>query len=324
MHARVRTNEGSDVSSDSPAVMLKRVRKSLGLSQGKFAAQFNVSQSQVSRWEAGEEMTPTVLQWLKTKAKNLGEVPEGSTPGTDSLLYSYPSQTFRRLWDESPKRLGHLHAQAEIRPSSSNPAYADATLTLTFQGLRVPRGDTLYLDCLGILPKLSPVVVDGERFLQFKESEASRLSLKHVSARRAKVEEIKEVGSLIGPHAVGYELSQVDEADEVSVVIEAERGVRMKGIDAIGAPVYADCVVGALSVSVTFTDLKPGTPPPPKAEVYLLRRTLVESRPLDLAGDLDHRVSDVHGGTFSFERLLYPKAGYGYCIAWDTLTAVGK
>jgi transcriptional regulator with XRE-family HTH domain len=312
------------MSSETPAAMLKRVRKALSLSQGKFAAQFNVSQSQVSRWEAGEDMTPNVLEWLKKKANSLGEPPGDTTVGTASLLYSYPTSTFRRLWDESSKRMEHLHAQADIRPSTSNPDYADAILTLTFQGLRVPRGDSLYLDCLGVLPKLSPVIIKDEKFLQVKESEASRLTLKDVKARRAKVKEIKEVRELIGPHAIGYELSQVDEADEVSVVIEAERGVRVKGIDAIGAPVYADCVVASLSVSITFFGLKPGTPPPPKAEVYLLRRTLVESRPLDLAGDLEHRVSDIHDGTFSFERLIYPKAGYGYCIAWDTLKAVDK
>jgi hypothetical protein len=127
---------------------------------------------------------------------------------------------------------------------------------------------------------------------------------------------------LIGPHALGYRISPVDESDEVSVTIEAERGVRLSGIDAIGVPIYADCPVNSVSLDIKFIGLKPRTPPPPKAEVYLLRRTLVDSRPLDLAGDLDHRIISEEESSFAFERLRFPKAGYGFCIAWDTLVLV--
>ena len=310
---------------ESSATLLKTVRRKLQISQKRLAEQFNASQSQVSRWEAGEDLPPNVLEWVKTNADNLNEVPGEGSPGTTSLLYSYPVATFRRLWDESPKRMKHLHVQAVVKPSTTNPGFADAKMILTIQGLQVPRKDSLYLDCLGVLPKLSHIIHDTNEYLGFKESETSALKIVRWDAKRAKVKEFTEVHDLIGPHALGYEISKVDEADEIVIEIDADRGVRLKGIDAIGAPVYADCVVASLSVGVTFAGLRPDTLP--KAEVYLLRRTLVESRPLDLAGDLDHHVvegqEDKHL-EYAFEKLLYPKAGYGYCIAWDTLKLVDK
>jgi transcriptional regulator with XRE-family HTH domain len=156
---------------------LKRIREALRISQKQFAEQFRTSQAQVSRWEGdAKELTPEVRNWVEVaEAKVTGSASE-TQPGTGSLLYSYPAPTFRRLWEEAPKRMEHLHARAVLRPSKTE-GFADATLEITFQGLRIPRGDSLYLDCLGVLPRLTRVRYKDEDLLQFRLIDASNLSI---------------------------------------------------------------------------------------------------------------------------------------------------
>ena len=181
-------------------------------------------------------------------------------------------------------------------------------LTITYEGMTVPRENPYYSDCLGYLPKLKRVVVGRHGIYQFKEREASKLSLDEAKSggQRATVEVNHSVGEKLGPYALGYKLSGVDEDDTVRVTIRAERGVRTDDIDAIGVPVHSDCPVESFSLHVQFINLVPGTPP--KAEVFLLSAPFVDSRPLDLAGNLDHKVINESTNSSSFSSLFVPKA----------------
>lgn len=295
---------------------LKQARKFRRMTQGVLAEQFGTSQTQLSRMEGGEPLTEALKEWVLSVEEESRESGGLRLDGTRSNLYSYSAALARRLSEESSMRLRHLEANAEIRASKVS-GFADAKLQIYFRGLRVPRGEAFYLDCLGAFPPLSPAKGMGGHVLQFDQREGSKLTLEWDKPKRATIREVTKVQTVIGPHALGYEISNADEDDNISVTIHAERGVRTDEIDAIGVPVYADCPVEAVSLRVAFIDLVPKTPP--KAEVYLLRRTIVESRPVDLAGFLDHQIINESHNHYAFDKLLYPRMGFGYCIAWSTL-----
>lgn len=296
------------------AVDLKRVRMSRGWSQTRLGEEFDKSQKIVSFWESGTiEIPDKVKQWVKVELENPTELERGiEESGVLSAEYSDSRASFQRRWVERPKRLEHLSGEAIIRPNKEAPAFADADFRITFEGLFVPRNDELYMDCIGVHAPLKKTS-DGHCF---KELEGSSLKWVEPVHQRGEVGEVPDVQRMLGPHAIGYRLSNVDEEDRVIIRIKAIRGVRAEGIDSIGVPVYEHCPVRFVSIKVKFVGLTPKTRP--RAEVYLLSRTSYKSWPLDLAGGVEVDVFEDQTEYF-FERLQYPKAGFGYCIAWDSL-----
>lgn len=301
---------------------IKRLREVLKsehgkkLSQGQLAEQFELSQSQWSRIESGKQQPPENVQdWIAKEERALGIEARALVErgGQRSPHFSYTPATFRRLRDESVKHAKSLRLDAEITLNTQDERYADTVLTLTFEELTVPASDPLYLDCLGILPTVEPAKSSPNR-LQFEKT--SEMSLGKWNAERADVEEDPRAKKHIGPHALLYKINQCDRYDKLIIPIIANKSVRIDEIDAAGVPVYSDCPIESISISIKFNNLLPSKPP--LAQAYLLRRTLTESRPLSLAEELEQRVHR-NRHTYSFENLLYPKAGYGYCIAWPSL-----
>ena len=303
---------------------IKRLREVLKgedgkkLSQGILAEQFELSQSQWSRIESGKQQPPEKVQaWIAKQERALGVESRAliERGGQRSPHFSYTPTTFRRLRDESTKHAKSLRLDAEITLNTEDDRYADTLLTLTFEELTVPESDPLYLDCLGILPTVKPS--KSSNMLQFEKT--SELILGEPKADRAKVVEDPRAKVNIGPHALLYRILSCDKYDKLSVPIIAKKSIRINDIDAAGIPVYSDCPVEFPSISVKFNGLLPSRPP--LAQAYLLRRTLTESRPLSLAEELEQRIHR-NKHTYSFDNLLYPKAGYGYCIAWPSLVRV--
>lgn len=286
------------------------------LSQGELAEKFELSQSQWSRIESGKQQPPEkVRDWIAKEERALGIEARALVDrgGQRSPHFSYTAATFRRLRDESVKHAKSLRLDAEITLNTQDPRYADTLLTLTFEELTVPTGDPLYLDCLGILPTVGPAKSSPNK-LEFEKT--SEMSLGKWQAERARVEEDPRAKKHIGPHAILYKILSCDKYDNLIIPIIAKKSVRIDDIDAAGLPVYSDCPVESISISVKFNKLLPSKPP--LAQAYLLRRTLTESRPVYLAEELEQRIHK-NNHTYSIDNLLYPKAGYGYCIAWPSL-----
>lgn len=301
---------------------LERVRESLKLGQKALAEKLgpNVGQSDVSRWESGEKAVPEFVSRFITKMESELDLVDTSVESDiHTSDFCYGATTFRRVWAESKKRIQSIWAEAIIRPSKKA-GFADAEMKIRFTGVTLPRNDPLYLDCIGVVPELKP---EKSRFY-FDESEGS--SLEWIGRIRAEgdtrpmlgdVEEVRSAKKTVGPFALAYQLRNVLPDDSIEVAFKAWRGVRTNQIDAIGVPVYGDCPVESLGLSVTFEGLEPQ--PTPTAQFYLLRRTLSESRPLDLVDGLTVDKDRTGKQTFSFKNLRYPRPGFGFCIAWGSL-----
>jgi transcriptional regulator with XRE-family HTH domain len=303
---------------------IKRLRQELRgkdgkrLSQGELADQFDLSQSQWSRIEGGLQQPPKeVEEWIEQQEKVLGIKDKAliERGGHRSPQFSYSPATFRKLWDDSSKHAKSLSLHTEITVNPHDENYADTVLTLTFEELTVPESDPLYLDCVGLLPTIKPAK-SSPNILQFEKTSDVSLG-KPPYAKRAIVEEDERSKLHIGPHALLYKIRFCDPYDTLTIPIIAKKAVRIDEIDAAGVPIYSDCPVECLSISLKFNGLLPTDPP--VAQAYLLRRTLTESRPLSLAGGLQYRIHSRTAFMYSFENLLYPKTGYGYCIAWPSL-----
>ena len=197
-------------------------------------------------------------------------------------------------------------------------------MRILFEGVELPPDDPLYYDCLAVAPELKDDEEDENKVF-YNKNEGTEYTwigctLKGPLPMLGSVEEfdVKRVGAF----AIGYELKNVLREDPVEVVFNAHRGARTDRIDAVGVPVYADCPVEFLSVSVTFEHLIPDRKP--TAQFYLLRRTRVETQPLHLVGGLDIIESDDGTHTFSFQNLRYPRPGFGFCIAWGSLSKTAE
>ena len=320
---------------------LREARKKQGVSQQVLAVRFDVSQKQISLMENGDsELSQKAIEYIEEHgADDDGAEDAGET----SPRYSYTRPTFNRLWAESEKRVEHMLLRGTIEPSRWE-GFVDTTLEIDFQGLRVPRGeDALYMDCVGVVPQTRPPS-DDSMIWTFDASEGTDLKFVNETiaddasasakqkdqrrphkiafsrAQRAHVEAVPEVRNQVGPHAAAYTISRADEDDVVQVVLRADRGCRTDRVEAVGLPVYPDCVVKRLSISLTFIDIEPTTHP--SAQVWLVRRTVGDGRPLDLASGLDITVKE-NSTKYSFDNLLYPKAGFGYAIAWGGLRNPG-
>ncbi len=133
------------------------------------------------------------------------------------------------------------------------------------------------------------------------------------------VEEHRRVKETLGPHALGFHLLNVVEDDVIEVTITARRGVYTDRIDGVGLPIYSDCPVENLGISVDFVGLVPR--PAPRIKVSPLRRTLVTHHPPHLTGGLEVKRVDESGHRYAVENLLYPRPGFSYCIAFGSLEA---
>lgn len=303
---------------------LKAARDQVGLSQEQLAQRLGISQKQVSLMERGlAEPSPEARRFslepeIFLQADPRAAVRPARRPSEGVLSHTYSLQpaTFRRLWQESPKRAEHMALEAVVKKSSSKGTdkyfFADVDLKIIFEGLRVPKNELLYLDCVGLVPDLTK---EGNRWF-FSEATGSVVTLEDSNAKRADIKEDDQVRLKIGPYATAYKIANADPNDSIVVTLRGERACKSNQVDSAGIPVYPDCVIRKLSVSVTFEDLKPT--PDPSAQVWLLRRTLGDGRPLDLSSDIDLRVAETRN-KFQFKHLLYPKPGYGYCIAWGGL-----
>jgi transcriptional regulator with XRE-family HTH domain len=340
------------------AKRLARIRGAKSLEQSDLAKQFETSQTEVSRWERGKKEIPqNVRVYIAKEEKKLGISPEDPLPsaGVTSRDYSFTQTTFNRLWEDSPKRIDQLEVEADVWPSD-DPRFADAVLRLRFHGVELPLGDPLYMDCLGVSaplwraaagtsvtlealggdnPSRKEISTDTDDLFCFQRKEGSELfwgfsrakDARHSADREPVLSKPKYGGTLsarpdvqleLGPHTCGYELRDVSKSEEITTTIYCVRGVRADRLDGIGAPVYADAPVRSLSLSVTFHDGLLPDPEPTDANVYLLRRTLVESRPASLAGGLKVSVTKSKR-KFAFQNLQRPRVGFGYCLAWGSL-----
>lgn len=306
---------------------LLRVRKRLRLNQQDFVDELarsgiHASQSDISRWEGGKKLLPQELRDCVEKWEvELRISPQDAELEEEVHVpeFCFGATTFRQLWKESKKRIKRISADATISPCRPKvDGFADIEMTIRFEGISLPPNDPLFLDCLGVMPELKK---KGNEY-SFDKRNGSELTWVACSGPRADrtigtVEEVEKVQASLGPYALGYRLVNVVEEVPVEVIIRGARGVRTDDIDAIGVPVYGYCPVESLSLSVTFEKLKPW--PTPRASCYELTRTLGDSRPLELAGGLKVTSIDAAAHRYSFENLLYPKVGHGFCIAWDRL-----
>ena len=193
-----------------------------------------------------------------------------------------------------------------MRLRKSEPAFADADISIHFGGLELDTNERLYLDHLGLPPGSGA----GSR----EQGTVWREPL--LRAKRTRLAIDQDIRTNVGPHAVGYELYNADANDKISVELHADRGLRLDDLDAVGFPLYGDLVVERLMVKAHFVDLRPD--PAPVSQVYLLRRTAFRSRPSGLGSDLEPPVTDEDkdGLVYTFGPLLRPRSGYGYCLTW--------
>jgi transcriptional regulator with XRE-family HTH domain len=302
---------------------LVSLRKSLNFSQGELGDVLGVKQKQVSLWEGESTGIPSYVNvWANAVlAEKLVAVL--------SKKYSHTPLAFKNLRERSPKFIERLSLHAVIKESETE-GFADATMHVTIEGGVLPRNDVLYLDCYGISPKVHQEggqnissIIEGsellalapEEFPGFKFLNDNLLAYK---SDRAIVEMDQQVLKNVGRHAIGYEIKQLDTSDKVEVVFRMARAIRTGSgvLDAAGLPIYSDVLVERLSIAVSFVGLSPKHM---KSELWLVRRSRLDPKPVDLSSDLVLDINNVGEGKHQMATLLFPVSNYVFCLAWGGL-----
>lgn len=113
---------------------LKKLREILDLSQGKLARILGVSQSAVSKWEAGERDIPTAvllklkqqlgvnLDWLLSGEGEIFSPPKGEgniTPEIVDFFKQFPPETQRKFVEFFKDTLAFLSKSSQISSSQN-------------------------------------------------------------------------------------------------------------------------------------------------------------------------------------------------------------
>ncbi len=353
--------------------VLEVIKEKRGMTQSDIGKEVGKSQKSVSSWLASDnprEPSLSAKRWIRRAALELHhnrvltlksamldwlkKQDLGDEESVTSKEFSIHEHIFRALWENAVRkdknRMRSAELDAEIRPSKS-PEHADVTLRYRLHGLSTPKAGSYLFDVFGLRPKLHRSRKFPGRYW-FAADEGTVFTEHEINAPGAHCK-IQSVNKTFGPYVFGIRVKVWDPDETIEITLTAERGCRLDRLDAAGIPVYADTITRAVSVCVTFFDLKPVNPKP---EVWLLRRSFTEPRPTYLINQIGTQLNEkdftaaaadqasgkaisdatddklISGDDTlqgqrpsfrcSFKNLLYPEGDRAYCIAWRQLKRV--